>query len=149
MTDITTVWNISQSRGDWVLAGASLQSGDDLATAVYISLFTDRLATSSDVLPDASGDRRGWWGDLDNTVPIGSRLWLLARSKLLPAVAVTAKGYIAEALKWLVDDGVVAAVQVDTALVAAPPMLTAQITLQQSNGATRALAFQWAWDQLG
>jgi phage gp46-like protein len=147
MSDLTTTWDVANSQGDWVSSGADLQSGDDLATAVIISLFTDRLANASDAIPDGSSDRRGWWGDLDQDIPIGSRLWLLARSKLTAGVAVTAKGYIAEALKWLLDDGVAAAVDVVTAIVA-PNMLTAQITIRQSSGGQRSLSFNWAWNQL-
>lgn len=146
-SDITTVWDVSNSCGDWVLVGADLQSGDDLGTGVLISLFTDRLASASDELPDASGDRRGWWGDLDQDVPIGSRLWLLARCKLLPSVAVRAKGYIAEALKWMLDDGIAAAVDIVTSITA-PSMLAMQITVRQSNGTTQAYNFNWAWNQL-
>lgn len=159
MTDITTTWDVSNSRGDWVLAGADLQSGDDLGTAVIISVFTDRLADDSDKLPDGGLDRRGWWGDLDQDVPIGSHLWLLSRCKLLPSVAVRAKGYIADALKWMVSDGVAAAVDVATAIVAAAPAssanqatttgaLTMKITIRQSDGTTRAYNFNWAWNQL-
>lgn len=147
MTDITTVWNVERSAGDWVVQGAALASGDDLATSVYISVFTDRLADASDAIPDGSNDRRGWWGDLDQTVPIGSRLWLLDRSKLTPDVAKRAKDYINECLKWMIDDKVVAAVTVTTTIVA-PNMLSVLIVLQQSSGATRAIAFQWAWNQL-
>lgn len=130
-----------------VLQGGFLESGDDLATSVYISLFTDRLADASDAIPDGSNDRRGWWGDLDQAVPIGSRLWLLDRSKLTPDVAKRAKDYINESLKWMIDDKVVAAVTVTTTIVA-PNMLSVLIVLQQSSGATRAIAFQWAWNQL-
>lgn len=147
MSDISTIWDVTNAQGAWVLAGADLQSGDDLATSILISLFTDRVANASDVIPDGSTDRRGWWGDLDQTIPIGSRLWLLARSKLLPKVAVDAKGYITEALQWLLDDGVAAAIDVATAIVA-PNMLTAKITIRQSNGDQRALTFNWAWNQL-
>ena len=147
MSDITTVWDVSASQGDWVLAGADLASGDDLATAVIISLFTDRLANASDVIPDGTTDRRGWWGDLGETIIIGSRLWLLARSKLTQAVAVTAKSYIAEALAWMISDGVALAVDVVTTVVA-PKMLTATVTIRQSNGAQRALSFNWAWNQI-
>ena len=114
---------------------------------MLISLFTDRVAAASDVLPDASGDRRGWWGDLGQDVPIGSRLWLLSRSKLVPSIAATAKGYIAEALQWLIDDGVAGSIQI-TAAIQQPSMLTAQITITRNDGSNRVLSFNWAWNQL-
>ncbi|MCP1376052.1 phage GP46 family protein [Dyella lutea] len=147
MTDITTTWDVANSRGDWSISGGALQSGDDITTAALISLFTDRQATASDPLPDASGDRRGWWGDLDEDVPIGSRLWILSRSKLTQQVALAAKGYMAEALQWLIDDGVAASVEVTTA-IQGRSQLAAVVVIKQSNGQLRTLQFNWAWDQL-
>lgn len=154
MTDIATVWDVSTSTGDWVLQaaapgvhGGSLQSGDDLTTAVIISLFTDRMAESSDQIPDGTTNRRGWWGDLGQDVPIGSRLWLLTRSKLLPSIPKTAKGYVEEALKWMLNDKVASRIDVTTA-IASRSMLTIQIQIYQSDDTSRALTFNWAWQQL-
>ncbi len=63
MTDITTIWDEEQSIGDWQSGQGDLLSGNDLETAILISLFTDRLARADD---DFDGDdRRGWWGDTD------------------------------------------------------------------------------------
>jgi phage gp46-like protein len=104
MPDIATRWNTK--RGDWWLDGDELAAGHELVTAVLISLFTDRVATPDDVVPDASRksrDPRGWWGDTA-PYPIGSRLWLLERAKRTPGTLALAQGYIAEALKWMVDD---------------------------------------------
>lgn len=145
--DIHTFWDVTNIRGDWQVSGAALASGDDLTTAVLISLFTDRRANDDDTLPDASNDRRGWWGDLDQDVPIGSRLWLLSRSKLAPSVALAAKGYIAEALRWLIDDGVAAAVDVVTSIVM-PNRLNAVVTITRATGTKQSLQFNWAWNAL-
>ena len=79
MTDITTIWVVESGTGDWSISGGALASGDDLASAVLISLFTDGLAGDDDIPPDGSGDRRGWWGDAGEDIPIGSKLWLLDR----------------------------------------------------------------------
>jgi phage gp46-like protein len=147
MSDITTFWDVSNARGDWQLSGAALASGDDLTTAVLISLFTDRRARDDDTLPDGSTDRRGWWGDLDQDSPIGSRLWLLSRSKLTPAVARSAKDYISEALRWLLDDGAAAAVNVATSIVL-PNRLYATVEVLRVDGSRQAMNFNWAWNQL-
>lgn len=91
-----------------------LDGAEPLVRAVVVSLFTWRRANADDELP---GDQRmGWWGDSFATVPndrIGSRLWLLSRSKLAPETFIRAREYAEEALRWLVDDGVAARVQVD------------------------------------
>jgi phage gp46-like protein len=85
-----------------------------LVRAVLVSLFTWRRALPDDDLPGA--DRMGWWGDTWPTVRgdrIGSRLWLLSRSKLMNATPGLAVEYAREALQWLIDDGVAEAVNVE------------------------------------
>lgn len=112
MSDITTIWNTQSMRGDWAVANGALVSGQDVVSAVLISLLTDRLAMPGDAIPDAPpvglADRRGWWGDADPEYPIGSRLWLLDRVKGPMDVAARAEDYAKEALQWMLDDGVVA-----------------------------------------
>ena len=144
MSDITTTWIVQSGTGDWSISGGALTSGDDLETAVLISLFTDRAAEATDVPPDGGDDRRGWWGDEDEDVPIGSRLWLLDRSRLTPAVANTARIYIEEALKWLVDDEVATSVKALTAISGAN-QLNSIVTITRSDGTVVPLKFNWAW----
>ena len=142
MSDIRSDWNVAHGYADWCLCSGALASGDDLATAVLISVFSERQANASDLLPDAGTHRRGWWGDQDK--PIGSRLWLLERSKLNSAVAITAKGYITEALQWLIEDKVASAVQVDTSIIH-PATLAVTVSIHKSSGQQHALNFNWAW----
>ena len=93
-----------------------LEREEGLQSAILISLYTDRRAQDDDILPDLNSlDRRGWWGDLTTDITedeIGSRLWLLERSKTTQAVLNSAKNYIEEALQWLIDDGVAAKIEV-------------------------------------
>ncbi|MGC1549434.1 MAG: phage GP46 family protein [Rhodanobacter sp.] len=147
MTDISTVWNVANVHGDWIIADGALASGNDLTTAVFISLFTDRVADASDTLPDASDDRRGWWGDIGQTYPIGSRLWLLARSKLTADVPKKAKVYCTEALQWMIGDDVVASITITTVII---PLSTLSITivLLQPSGTTVTVQYNWAWNQI-
>ncbi len=77
---------------DWsLLPNGTLDDTKALATAVTIALGTNALADPSEPLPDPdSTDRGGWWGDMDaeliwNAWPIGSKLWLLRRSKIVNA----------------------------------------------------------------
>ncbi|WP_233872529.1 phage GP46 family protein [Paraburkholderia adhaesiva] len=141
MPDITTRWDIDRMQGDWVLSGPSLQSGGDLQTAVLISLFTDRLALPGDPTPD--GDRRGWWGD-DARYPIGSRLWLLNRVKGPQDVPQRAQDYAAEALRWLIDDGVVASFDIAPQWIT-PNRLDLTITANRSDGSRVAMNFPQVW----
>lgn len=145
MTDIATIWDPVSGRGDWAMAGADLASGNDLVTAVLISLFTDRSAHEDDVIPDGSTDRRGWLGDEGETVPIGSRLWLLARRKETAQTLADAKTYMAEALQWLIDDGVAGSIDI-YAEWSKPAFMGARITIYQPGKAAPVMMnFTWAW----
>jgi phage gp46-like protein len=145
MSDTSTAWVPTLNYGDWKLSGAALQTGNELVTAVLISLFTDRLANDDDVIPDGSNDPRGWVGDLGATVPIGSRLWLLSRAKLVPAVAAQAKSLAAQALQWMVDDSVVARFDINTEIVQ-PNRLNMQVVAYKQDGTRVAMDFTHAWD---
>jgi phage gp46-like protein len=144
MPDISTFWQPEQARGDWALAGADLAAGGDLATAVLISLFTDRRADPDDVIPDGSNDPRGWWGDTGRDTPIGSRLWLLEREKRTEAVRLRAEDYIGEALQWLLDDGVASSIEV-VAQWALGGRLDAMVVIVEPTGRRQVFNYQWAW----
>lgn len=168
MADIITRWDTSRGVGDWVptaanqviwtdedgnsvtdedglpvnsifTAGGDLLGGDDLMTAVIISLFTDAAAAPDDVIADGSDDPRGWWGG-----PIGSKLWLRARAKQTDLTLALVKRDIEDALAWLVEDDIAASVEVMTEWVR-PAMLGALVIIRRADGARRALAFSTAW----
>lgn len=124
MSDISLIITSGLSVGgpsfDALIQNGDLATDDGLQTAIILSLCLDRRAADDDELPDPDDtDRRGWWGDLpleegDEPDPIGSRLWLLERAKDTPETAVQAKHYIAEALQWMIDDGVARAITIET-----------------------------------
>lgn len=104
---------------DFLLTPAgTLDTSQELATAVTVALGTDRLANRDDVLPDPdSDDRRGWWGDLDAAEihdgwPIGSRIWLLDRAKITGpgaregSLLARVEAYAHEALQPFIDKGI-------------------------------------------
>jgi phage gp46-like protein len=110
---------------DWLLLGnGTLDDSESLATAVIVALGTDRLSERGDILPDPdSSDRRGWWGDLDaellwNGWPIGSRLWLMRRAKIVGpgsqegSTLVRVEQYIREALQPFITLRIVTSVDV-------------------------------------
>lgn len=117
MADIRTFWDGEKSRGDWALKDGSLASDADLQTAVTLSLFTDARAGDDDALPDDGTDRRGWWADHEGDeiwgMPnVGSKLWLRAREKATEETRRKIENDIREALRWLIDKGVAARIEV-------------------------------------
>ena len=86
---------------------------DELAAAVLISLFSWRKSNPDDGVK--APNRQGWWGDTFAEVAgdrIGSRLWLLQRQKVLSTPLRRAEAYAKESLQWLIDDAVVARIEV-------------------------------------
>lgn len=119
MTDAALHFDAEAGHFDLALDGVDLARDGGLQSAVIVSLFSDRLAGADDALPTSADDRRGWWADHYASDPIGSRLWLLSREKMLPAVAQAAEAYARESLKWLLDTGIAKNVDVSASL--SPP----------------------------
>lgn len=145
MPDIRSQW--VDLSADLVPADMGLGEDDGLETAVLISLFSDRIALADDVLPDSSGDRRGWWGDALAAQAgdrIGSRLWLLAREKQLVSVLSRAREYARESLQWLIDDGVARDVQV-TAEIVRQGVLGLGVTVLRATGGPVRFRFDTFW----
>ncbi len=174
MADIATIWSPLAGFGDWVLSvghanlvldefgasildetggailsaatafepGTGLVADFDLQTATLISLFSDAQAGPDDVIPDGSGDPRGWWAG-----PIGSKWWLRERSKALPTLPALIKNDAEQALQWMIDDGVVASVEVRAEYQDAKT-IAAQVTLRRQNGTGIALRFARVWENM-
>lgn len=109
MTDIALEWDPEAGAASVAIENNDLKSDEGLRTAIYLSLFLDARALPGDVLPEGVEDRRGWWADAVPVVDgdkIGSRLWLLDRSKKTADVLDRAVTYAREALQWLIDDRV-------------------------------------------
>lgn len=146
---------------DFLLTPAGgLDTTQELASAVTVALGTDRLADPSDELPELDGqDRRGWWGDLDadqihDGWPIGTRLWLLARSAITGPEArrgstiARAEHYAREALQPLIDRQIATRV-----LVRAERTQTGRIDLSATlyRGPLPAVELRFAdlWTEIG
>lgn len=152
MSDFLAIWDSTFLEGDLSFDSNDLVTDEGLETAVIVSLFTDRRADIEDTLPDESGtDRRGWWADLVSTVEgdqIGSKLWLLGRNKTTPDILVRAKEYIEQALEWMVDDGVIASLDVTTERQQKgieTAVLAFKVQLQKNDGSIITIKFDDQW----
>jgi phage gp46-like protein len=87
---------------------------EGLETAVLISLYTDRRVTVAELPPNET-DQGGWWADTfeqegDGT---GSKIWLLNKSKANDQTIAQMETYAAEALQWMIDDGVARSISIE------------------------------------
>lgn len=150
--DIKIIWNDKDFSGDILFDDGDLVREEGLETAVLMSLFTDKRASESDNLPDpGSTDRRGWWGDQVSEIPgdeIGSKLWLLKRSKTTQDTLVKAKVYTKEALQHFIDDGVSIKNEVETYRFRRSDgsfTLGLYVAIHQKDGKKTALQFDDLW----
>ena len=123
-----------------------LMPAEPLVRAVIVSLFTWRRANPDDELPGS--DLQGWWGDSFAQLPgdrIGSRLWLLWRTTLVPETLRRAKEYATEALQWLLDDGVATAVQVDAVRLGLHGLVLTCVVTRAESGQVVSLRFNDVW----
>jgi phage gp46-like protein len=142
-----------------LLGDGSLDSSQALATAVIVALGTNRLASPTDILPDPdSTDRMGWWGDLDAEEiwggwPIGTRLWLLIRSKIVGtearegATITRVEAYIREALQPLITIRAASRMLVKVAHVDRE-RIDASIRLYRGPELAVDLRYEVLWDEL-
>lgn len=112
MADIRLAFNPEIMEYDVFIVDEDIQTGDDIKTAIILSLFTWCRAKPDDKLSKAQ-KRFGWFGDqiADNVkFPIGSRLYLLSRKTISPQTLREAEEYAFEALKWMIEDKVVTSI---------------------------------------
>lgn len=114
---------------------------DPLRDAVFFSLFTWRRAEEDDRVPDAMGARQGWWAD----AAFGSRLYLLARSKVSNASLADARAYALEALQWMRDDGLVGEVGVRVERSAFGPGVSLEVTLHRPRLPADVVRYDMLW----
>jgi phage gp46-like protein len=150
LADLGLVWSNATGDADLAVIDSDLASDRGLETAVLLSLFTDRRAEDDDVPPSGDPrDRRGWWADQFAAVPgdkFGSRLWLLDRSKNTRETALKAEEYVREALAWMLEDLVVAGIDVTIGQTATG--LTIGVELQRPGKDPVSFRFAHVWEHL-
>jgi len=113
--DIKLIFDAEEQYAEFVLADRDVERDSGFETAVLLTLLTDKRAEAGDPLPDDSGYKGGWWGDSLPVVPdyeMGTKLWLLQRSKTLTEIPAIAKEYLADGFKWMVEDGIIKSVDI-------------------------------------
>lgn len=130
------------------IESTDLSQQESLTRAVIISLFTWRRANADDII---EGQKMGYWGDVAEPPQvndkIGSRLWLLAREKILNSTINRAREYAQEALQWLIDDAVCTRIEVIAERFGVDG-IALQCTIYRADGAVATLRFDNAWEYI-
>ncbi len=145
MTDINLVWDPTTATFDWDCNPGDLATGNDLETAVALSLFTDARAPADASLPDGTTDFRGCWIDTYSPTSWGSLLWMLNRAAIAnPTESLRfAERAARAALKWMMDDGVASNVAAAATWLGQGALQLAVTITQPTSGPQ---TFTWAWN---
>jgi len=84
--------------------GFELLRDPGFETEVLLMIGTDARAGDDDKLPHYTSTKRGWWGDALLGSNLGSKLWLLERSKLDDSTLTLAEQYTVDALNPLIEE---------------------------------------------
>lgn len=148
LADLALTWG--DGSADLEMIDSDLASDRGIATAILLSLFTDRRAEDDDQPPSGDpNDRRGWWGDQFSSVQgdrFGSRLWLLDRSKRTEEVRRRAVEYVREATAWILEDLVAASIDVETEMTV--DRLLIGVKLNRPGREPVAVQFAHVWSSL-
>jgi phage gp46-like protein len=132
---------------DLAIRDDDLAADEDLRTAALLSLFTDRRAEVDDELPAGDEDRRGWWADQFASIEgdrMGSRLWLLERSKKREDIVPRAEELVREGLAWMIEDRLTN--RIDVEVETGQDALRFAITLHRPQGDPVSFRFAHVWD---
>ena len=144
MTDINLVFDPATGTFDWDTTQYDLASGNDLETAVAVSIFSEAPTLGGPPFPV------GWWGNSYATgteTVLGSQIetYLTTPINNPQALLRSMEKDAANALQWMIDDGVAASVTpVATFLTNSAVQLA--IAIVQPTGTQQT--FSWAWSTL-
>jgi phage gp46-like protein len=114
---------------DLHITAGSFELDDTIGTAINISLLSYARAQPGDPIPDGAYTH-GWWGDQYSPVEgdsFGSRLWTL--TGLSPAeIADRAPALAEAALQWLIDDGILTAVDASAEILPSGVSLVIEVS---------------------
>lgn len=109
-------------------------SQDALKSAVLLSIFPHARNEDAPFL-----QQRGWWGDAllpEEGDSYGSQLWIYERQLITDNTAKLFKNVLENALAWLIDDGVVDSIDIETEALPTQSRLNYSITLTQNEEVT-------------
>lgn len=149
-TEVKIRYDTDLREGDIHFIDGDFEQELGLESAILISIFTDKRASTDDDLDDAE-DRRGWWGDQVSGIEedeIGSKVWLLERAKTTTKTLNELKDYIQEALEWLVEDGIAAKIEVETERMPYPDdeILAFKVKVFKQDGNIITYKFNDLWE---
>jgi phage gp46-like protein len=108
--------NIHLHSPDISVLNSDLKHDEGFVSACIILLGTNARADDTDTLPHTLNSRGGFWGNVLLGFNLGSKLWLLERSKLTQETKILFDQYTLEALNPLIQLKAVKEITVNSTL---------------------------------
>lgn len=84
----------------------------ELLNQLIISLFTQKQATPEELKLYGFDENKGWWADALNASNIGSKFWLLSRSKNTKTLSQKIESFTRDALEWMIAEKLILSIEV-------------------------------------
>jgi phage gp46-like protein len=113
--DIFVEQNETSGLFDIEFEDGDIKSINSFDTAIFMSFYGERRADESE--QPVNYLRRGWWGNELSTVEgfeQGSKIWELYQQRATQEIANRAQSFTQEAFNWLVEDGHLDEIVVET-----------------------------------
>ena len=141
MTDFAIQIN-DENEFDISFSDTDIELDTGLRAPVIYSLYSDARC-EDDELPLNQDSKRGFWGDLiGEKVKTGSKLWLLDRSVLSPAIRELNQEYAQDSLAWMVSEGLAKSLSAESTLISRNEMDT-QIKISRPDGSQSIYSPMW------
>ncbi len=155
MSDVSFIRRNELPYCDLSIKDGDIEFGDELESALLVSILTDARCTSEELeraslvvsyAPNNVTTLRGWWGDTYSDTPLGSKIWLNARQKSTDQVLADQQSFIEESLSFLIQDGIVNTIQVNTYWTEDKKSMEAKIVVVKPDASLQEFRYQFAWE---
>lgn len=126
--------------------GTDLLLTDTLENAVIISIGTYARAATGETA-NTEPDIGGWWGDAveDNLIKLGGYLHKAFHGKLTAATCRDIEGFVNDALKWMVNDGIAKSTSC-SASISGEEMITMTTAITKPSGSSETYTYEFNWE---
>jgi len=147
--DVSFIFDCEKGYSDIQIENGDIKIGDELQTAVEMSMFTDaRALTNPEPRVRKTIDAlRGWWADAIDDEVLGSLYWIYSRRKQTQEVLNGVAEAFRDSLQWLIDDGVASVITVVNEW-ADTDRMNVTVTIEKPNDSDVTFTWGFVWDEL-
>ena len=126
--------------------GLDLLLTNTLENAVIISIGSYAREVTGETA-NTEPDIGGWWGDAveDNLIKLGGYLHKAFHKKLTNATCRDIEGFVNDALKWMVNDGIAKETSC-SASISGSKMISMTVIITKPSGSPETFTYEFNWE---